>query len=55
MKAIVHHALLISLTVEEIDIAALIDREVKINTVHCGVCHSDLNRTSRADAGPGGG
>lgn len=54
MKAAVLHRPLAPLTVEEIEIADPIDREVLVRTAYCGVCHSDLNRVDRADAGYGG-
>jgi len=54
MRAAVLHGPLRPLTIEDIDIAEPIDREVSVKTAFCGVCHSDLNRVDREDAGYGG-
>lgn len=53
MKAAILHEPLVPLTVEDIDIAEPIDREVRVRTAYCGVCHSDLNRVDRPNAAYG--
>lgn len=53
MKAAVLNEPLVPLIIEDIDIADPIDREVLVRTAYCGVCHSDLNRVDRPEAGYG--
>ncbi len=47
MKAAIISAPRIPLTIEEIDIAKPIDREVLVRTAVSGVCHSDLHYVDR--------
>jgi S-(hydroxymethyl)glutathione dehydrogenase / alcohol dehydrogenase len=50
MKAAVYHGALKPLTIEEIEIAEPVDREVLVRTVASGVCHSDLHYVDRPSA-----
>ncbi len=52
MKAAIIRAPLVPLTIEDIDIAEPIDREVLVRTVVSGVCHSDLHYVDRPSVTP---
>ena len=43
MKAAIFHGPHQALTIEDVDIAKPIEREVLVRTVASGVCHSDLH------------
>ena len=52
MKAAIFHGPHQPLTIENIDIAKPIGREVLVRTVASGVCHSDWNVVTGATANP---
>jgi S-(hydroxymethyl)glutathione dehydrogenase/alcohol dehydrogenase len=53
MKAAVYHAAHRPLTIEQVEIARPIDREVLVRTAASGVCHSDLHYIDRDSAALG--